>query len=163
MTAQQAHSGNWVIAITFVISMLLTVFPLPDWFAALRPQWCALVLLYWCFALPNRIGIVTGWCIGLLLDVLLGTILGQHALGFALISFLGINIHRQVRVVPLWQQALTVTALLIANQLLFSWIRGMTGYQYFAWSDWASVIATGFICPVVFSLLRICRTQFRVR
>ena len=163
MSAPQSHSGTWFIVLTFCIGMLLTVFPLPDWFDAVRPQWCALFLLYWCFALPDRVGVLTAGAVGLLLDVLTGTLLGQHALGLAVISFLACHLHRQIRIVPLWQQALTATALLIINQLLFSWIRGIIGYSYFAWSDWASVIATGFICPLIFTALRRCRTQFRVR
>ena len=82
MSSQQ-HSGTWFIVMSFIGGMLLTIFPMPDWFSAIRPQWCALILLYWCFALPMHVGIISGWCVGLLLDVLLGTLLGQHALGFA--------------------------------------------------------------------------------
>ena len=63
------HHGGWVIILTFVISFVLTIMPMPQIAIHLRPEWSALVLLYWCMALPQRIGVGTGWIVGLLLDV----------------------------------------------------------------------------------------------
>ena len=74
------HHGGGVILLTFVIALLLTVIPLPDWARYLRPDWVGLVLIYWCMALPERVGVTTGWFMGLLVDLLTGTVLGQHAL-----------------------------------------------------------------------------------
>ena len=48
--------GTGVIVLTFVIALLLTVIPLPDWARYLRPDWVGLVLIYWCMALPDRVG-----------------------------------------------------------------------------------------------------------
>ena len=73
--AEIRSNGLWVIVVTFIVAMLLSVVALPDsipWeLGYLRPQWVVLVLIYWIIALPHRIGIVVAWLIGLLLDVLL--------------------------------------------------------------------------------------------
>ena len=42
--------------------------PLPSLLDAYRPDWVALVVLYWVIALPHRINIGTAWVAGLLLD-----------------------------------------------------------------------------------------------
>ncbi len=59
--------GTWAIVVSFVVAFMLTAVPLPDWAVSWRPDWVALVLAYWCLALPRRIGVLTAWFIGLLL------------------------------------------------------------------------------------------------
>jgi rod shape-determining protein MreD len=60
------HHGGSVIALTFLLALLLTIIPLPEWLRYLRPDWVGLVLIYWCLALPERVGVSTGWLMGLL-------------------------------------------------------------------------------------------------
>ena len=66
------HHGGGVILVTFIAALLLTIIPLPDWARYLRPDWVGLVLIYWCLALPERVGVSTGWFMGLLVDLLTG-------------------------------------------------------------------------------------------
>ena len=67
--------------------------------------------MYWCLAIPERVGVLTAWAVGLLLDVLHGAILGQHALGLAFVAYVSVLYHQQVRVFPLIQQSLVVGSL----------------------------------------------------
>jgi len=57
----QTREGGWLILLTFVAAMMLTIVPLPELLRQFRPEWAALVLMYWCMALPHRIGIGIGW------------------------------------------------------------------------------------------------------
>jgi rod shape-determining protein MreD len=77
------HHGGFIILLSFAVAMLLTIIPIPDALRVLRPDWVALTLIFWCLALPYRIGVVSGFFAGLFLDVLTGTLLGQHALASA--------------------------------------------------------------------------------
>ena len=43
--------------------------PLPGWLDPFRPEWVALVLIYWCMAVPNRVGVGVAWIVGLLQEV----------------------------------------------------------------------------------------------
>ena len=54
------HQGRWVIPTTFVIALLLTALPMPESAANWRPAWVALVLVYWCMATPERVGVMHG-------------------------------------------------------------------------------------------------------
>ena len=69
-----------IIVASFAAAFVLTGLPMAGWAAPWRPPWVALVLLYWCFAVPERVGVLAGWGCGLVLDVLVGTLVGQHAL-----------------------------------------------------------------------------------
>ena len=55
------QQSRLVIATTFVIALLLTALPMPESAAIWRPAWVALVLIYWCMAVPERVGVAVGW------------------------------------------------------------------------------------------------------
>lgn len=156
------HHGGAVIFFTFVAALVLTVVPLPDDLRILRPDWVLLVLIYWCMALPQRVGVGIGWLLGLFTDVLTGTLLGQHALAYSLVAFLTLKLHQRLRLYPLWQQALSMLVLLALGQLLMLWINGIVGRPIHSWLYWMPSLTGALLWPFVFLLLRGLRRAFRV-
>ncbi len=161
MTLAPRH-GTWVIAVCFLVALFVTILPTPDWFRPFRPEWTALVLIYWTLALPQRVGVGTAWLAGLALDVLTGTLLGQHALGLAVIAYLTHNLHQRIRVFPVFQQAVTVLVLLALYQLLMLWFDGITGRPPRSWTYWLPSLTGMLLWPWVFAVLRDLRRHFRV-
>ncbi len=151
-----------VIAATFMLALMLSALPLPEWAVNWRPAWTAMVLIYWCMALPGRVGILTGWSLGLLIDVLSGGLLGQHALGLALIAFLTISTHRRVRVFPLLQQALIVGLMLACYQFLNLMIDYSVGAVSQGPGIGLSVISSMLLWPWLFIVLRDLRRKARL-
>lgn len=156
------HHGGAVIFFTFVAALVLTVVPLPDDLRILRPDWVLLVLIYWCMALPQRVGVGIGWLLGLFTDVLTGALLGQHALAYSLVAFLTLKLHQRLRLYPLWQQALSMLVLLALGQLLMLWINGIVGRPIHSWLYWMPSLTGALLWPFVFLLLRGLRRAFRV-
>jgi rod shape-determining protein MreD len=156
------HHGGAVILITFIAALLLTIVPLPEWLRYARPDWVALVLVYWCLALPDRVGVGTGWVAGLLVDLLTGTLLGQHALSLTVVAWLTLKFHQRIRLFPVLQQAVTVMVLLTIHQLLALWISRMIGRPPAPWYVWFPAVTGMLIWPLVFSMLRGLRRGFRV-
>jgi rod shape-determining protein MreD len=156
------HHGGGIIVFTFIVALLLTIMPLPEWARYLRPDWVGLVLIYWCMALPERVGVGSGWFAGLLVDLLTGTVLGQHALALTLIAFLTIKFHQRVRLFPILQQAFTVLVLLVLHQLIVLWISRFIGRPAAPWHFWAPSFIGMLIWPPVYSMLRGLRHGFRV-
>lgn len=154
--------GGWVILLSLMGGFLLDGLPLPLWLERLSPDWLALVLIYWSMALPRRVGIGTGWVAGLFVDTVRGSLLGQHALVYAVLCFLAVKSHRQVRVFPLWQQAITVTLFLLSGRLLLFWIDAMTGYPPRGAWFLAPLASTLVLWPLVFVLLRDLRRYFNI-
>ncbi len=154
--------GSWVIALSLLVALILTLLPLPPWVAPYRPDWVALVLIYWCLALPERVNVGISWSMGLLLDGLSGTLLGQHALGLSVVAYLTARLHQRIRLFPIWQQSLTVLLLLVMNQMLVLWVNGILGRPPHSWLYWAPSLSGLLLWPWIFSLLRDLRRRFRV-
>ncbi|MDG4551894.1 MAG: rod shape-determining protein MreD [Candidatus Contendobacter sp.] len=155
-------TGGWIIASSFLLAFLATSIPLSGWPGRLWPDWVAMVLIYWCLALPYRIGIGTGWVVGLLVDVGRGALLGQHALAFATLAYLTVQTHRRIRVLPPWRQAISVLAFLLLKQFLVFWISGVIGYP--PRDGWYLAPAVGGMIgwPLLFVILRDARRHFQV-
>jgi rod shape-determining protein MreD len=107
--------------------LLLSVAPLPDFMEVGRPLWPALILTYWVLALPHRVGMTTAWLLGLGVDVLYGTLLGQNALILTLITFLVLSLHQRLRMFPMWQQSLVLLVVFGLAQLVQLWLNALTG------------------------------------
>lgn len=156
------RQGGKIVAITFIAALLMAIMPLPEWSRVFRPEWVSLVIIYWCIAIPDKVNIGTAWILGLCMDVLTGTLLGQHALAFSVIAYISVKLHKQIRIYPLWQQALSVFILIAFGQLLILWIQGLTGESGATWAYWASSMTSALIWPIVFMLLRSAQRNFRI-
>jgi len=158
---KKAHGGE-IIALSFIGALALTVFPLPDWLAIARPEWVALVLIYWCMALPNRVGVGIAWGLGLILDVLRVGLLGQNALTLCIIAYITLKLYQRLRVFPLWQQALSVLVLVSLSQMLNLWIKGITGQPIDLMTYWLPSLSSMIAWPLVFITMRALRRKFKV-
>lgn len=156
------RQNGWAILATFVVAVMLTLLPLPEWAERFRPEWVAMVLIYWCMALPERVNIGIGWLAGLFLDVARGALLGQHALALTLVAYLTVRLHRRLRVFPLWQQSLAVLMLVACAQLLVLWVKGIIGQSPGDWSYWLPAFTSMLLWPWMFLILRDLRRHFRV-
>ena len=156
-------TGGWVILASFVLAFLATALPWPGHLAPFRPDWVALTLIYWAMLLPQRIGIGWGWWIGLVMDVGRGALLGQHALVFAVLTYLTLQGHQRLRGFSPWRQMLSVLLFLLVEQLLLFWISGVIGYP--PRDGWYLAPALGgmVVWPLWFLLLRDLQRYFHVQ
>ena len=154
--------GRLVIVATLCIAMLLTILPMPEWARPFRPQWVTLVMLYWAIALPHRVGVGSGFVAGIILDVLTGTLLGQHALGLSVVTFVAIQLHQRIRVFPFWQQSLGILVLLVMEHLLALWVTGATRGISPGLIYWSVPLIGALLWPWVFVTLRKVRRHFKV-
>lgn len=155
--------GSGTIALTFIVALMLTMLPLPEWAEFLRPEWATMVLIYWCMALPQRVGVGVGWVVGLLLDVIHGAVLGQYALALALVAYITLSLHQRMRIYPLAQQALVILMLLLLQQLLVIWIKGFLGQSPDSLQYWLPSFTSMLLWPWMFLILRDVRRSFGVR
>lgn len=151
--------GRLTILITFVVAVVLSVMPGPTWAQPFVPDWVALTLIYWCMATPQRVSVGTGWVLGLVMDVLYGSLLGQHALAKSVIAFITVKLHPQLRMFPRWQQAVSVLVLLAINQLIVIWIRGATDDAPGTVIYWTPSVVGMLIWPWLFVILRDLRRR----
>ena len=160
--ARYSYRSVTTIVFSFVVALMLSALPMPAIVEPWRPAWVALVLIYWCMALPTRTGILTAWIAGLFLDVMSGTLLGQHALALSVIAFISLKVHRQVRVLPLLQQCITIYGLVFVFQALVLWINGIKGMPVTLSAYFAVPLISMLLWPWVFVVLRDTRRKFQV-
>lgn len=143
---------NWFIVLTLFAALLLNVIP----FGRLPgiPDWVALVLTFWCIHQPLRVGMGTGFLLGLAMDVVDASVMGQHALAYVLLAFAAGGLSRRVLWFPLSQQAIHVLPMLLGSQLVMMVAR-MVGGADFPGVLWflSSITATLLWHPVTYLLL----------
>jgi len=90
----------WASTLSLVLMLALAAVPLPDTVAPLRPDWVAVVLLYWSLMAPRHFSLLTAFWMGIALDTLTGALLGQNALALLVIVYLAEKFHLRLRVFP---------------------------------------------------------------
>ena len=114
-----------VSAVSLALMLALAVVPLPGLIGPFRPDWVAVVLLYWSLMAPRRFSLLTAFWMGIALDTLTGALLGQHALALLVIVYIAERFHLRLRVFPVSQIALTVLILLGLYEFILFWIDGV--------------------------------------
>ena len=144
----------WFIVATLILALALNVMPLSGVALALRPDFIALVLLYWCIQEPRYVGVGVAWTIGLLMDVGDATLFGQHALAYSLLAYAGIVLHRRVRMFALTAQVLHIIALLLMTSVVVLTIRALAGSEFPGFVYFAGSFIGGALWPLMVALFR---------
>lgn len=143
----------FLIILTLLIAMILEILPLPMKLLWIQPQWVFVVLVFWISHSPLLVGVGVSFMVGVLLDLLKGTLLGEYAFVFCIISYLLIKFHPHLRSLPMWQQCLMIFLLSMLSLSLRYWIMGLIGWPPFTWSYWLSAITTPIAWPILSGLL----------
>jgi rod shape-determining protein MreD len=141
------------VLVTLMIAFMLMISPVPAAAEPFRPDWLALVLVFWAMTVPRSYSVGIAWLIGIVLDVAQGTLLGQHALALCVIVYITAKFHLLMRVFPLSQLTATVFALLALYQFLLFWINGVAGVTAPAIFYWGPVVSGTIVWPFLSILL----------
>lgn len=151
------------IFLTITLAMCIRIAPWPDALLIFNPDWVLLVLIYWAIIIPERVGIFHAWFFGLLTDVLMGRLLGQYALAYALVIYICLKLHKRLRQFPILQQELFIFSCLLLSQLLLFLIKNLQNPAQLHAAFWIPVF-TGTLCwPVVYFCLRFVNLARRTR
>jgi rod shape-determining protein MreD len=142
------------ILLTLFLALLANVVPATAAIGAFRPDFLALVLLYWCIQEPRYVGVGTAWIFGLIMDVADATLFGQHALAYAFLAYAADYFRRRVLRFPLWQQAVQVAALLALCAALVLLIRVVGGAPLPRWTYVVPPVVGALLWPPLSVLLQ---------
>ena len=153
----------WFILLSLLVGLLANLVPVSGTVLALRPDFLALVVLYWCIQQPRYVGVGTAWVVGLLMDVGDATVFGQHALAYAVLAYGAEYFRRRVLRFPLWQQAVQVAALLVLCALIVLLVRFVGGAPLPTWQYLVPPLVGALLWPVVSVLLQTPQRPSRSR
>lgn len=148
-----------IILLTFLIAIFLMLVKLPSGWQMFRPEWVILVMVYWALALPKRLGVIGVWSVGLLMDILLGTHLGLLAFAYAIVGYVALKFHLQLRQYPLLQQMVPIVLLVVIVKL----IAVTLAPEFNADLIWGPALASALAWPFLFTMLRWLRQHFHIR
>lgn len=152
--------GSFAILLSFAVAMLFNILPLPSVINSFKPDWVALVLVYWVMAMPNRVGVLVGWVVGLFVDVLYGTLFGIHAMTFALVAYLIQMTFHRLRLFPRWKQSINIAVVIGIHMLLGLVLRSLVQPVTSNFYYWTPLIGAMLFWPWVFIILRDVRRKF---
>ena len=150
---------SWIILLSFLIALALDVLPLPTWVVWLRPSWTLLVLIYWVMVMPYRASVGFAFVLGLLLDLLQGTVLGVHALPMVLVAYCVAKLHRRFKNFPMRQQMLVIFLLVLFYKAVIFMLQGVLGHLPSSWLYWLSIVVSTLLWPWMFILLQDWRSR----
>jgi rod shape-determining protein MreD len=151
----------WFIALTLAAALFGNLLPLSGTALALRPDFLALTLLYWCIQAPRYVGVGVAWTMGLLMDVGDATLFGQHALAYSVLAYGAEYFRRRVLRFPLWQQAAQVAALLAFCALLVLFVRVFGGAPMPRFTYFAPPLVGALLWPALSVLLQLPQRPVR--
>lgn len=126
---------NAFIVLSVIAALFLNGLPWSGIWLMLRPDFVALVLLYWCMHKPWRFGIGLSWAVGILADASDASLFGQHALAYTLLAFGGVVLNNRLRMFDLRQQTIQVFVIITLTYLIYAivnWqVNGYVVWGYF--------------------------------
>ena len=143
------------IILSLVFAFALTILPLSAEWIVYRPEWLALTFIHWGLVSPNKSSLLLAWFVGLMIDALYGSIIGQHAMGYTIVLFLTLRMRSRLLLDSFFQQLFLLCLVLGTYLLINLWILGMTGNSPKGWSYWLTVITSLIAWPIYHYFLTI--------
>ena len=150
-----------LIFLTILAAILFSLIPLPEVLLLFKPYWVALVVIYWSLETKGIINLGLAFLIGLVLDIVSGSLMGLHALSLVIMVFLVQHFRSRLRFFPPWQQALSVFGLLVNDRIILIWITVLLGEPLPTWQYWLPPLIGMALWPWLFLLLDRVRAMSR--
>ncbi|EIC19727.1 rod shape-determining protein MreD [Thiorhodovibrio frisius] len=144
----------WVIVLTLGAAGFLSIVHMPDWAVDYRPQWTAMTVIFWITTLPDRVGVFWAFFAGLMMDVVTGSLLGQHALSFSVMGYLTVELEQRIALFRAWQQAVSIWLILTVERLLSLWVLSATNQPTPSLSYWTTTFVSMLLWPWFAAALR---------
>ena len=153
-TIQYERTPGWgYILVTMLVAVLLTVIPVPDSIQHYWPDWITLVVFYWVLVLPAYLGVMFGWMNGLIEDIVTFSLLGQHALGKALVGTMAAIFYKKFRLFNFLEKIFLIFILQSINIGISAWTNHLAFDAPIDRILWQPALTTALIWPLVSFLM----------
>ena len=153
----------WILPVSIIIALLLGLLPLPFLVQGLRPYWLALVVAYWVIEAPDSAGLGFAVIVGLVADLMFGTLLGEQALRLLIMAFILQRFRARLRFFPMSQQALAIGGLLLNDRIVTTVVHLALGEPTLPWQYWWAPLLGMLFWPPLFVLMDALRLGRRKR
>ena len=139
--------------ILLIAAITLQLMVLPQSLAMARPLLVPMVLAYMTYISPAGPSILLAWFVGLILDVMFNTVMGEHALALIVMVYTVHRLRRVMLMVPFWQTALVLILPWGLYTVVLFWIDGVRGQHADVWARWLPIATSVILWPFLFPIL----------
>lgn len=150
------------VVLSLCVAIVLALLPMPDWSAWLRPSWVLMVMIFWTMTIPFEVNVGVAWLAGMILDLLTGCMLGEHALALTIVVYFSYRFHLRLNMYPLIQQAFTVFIFTLIYQLIIYCLQSVINQPPASHLYWMSSVTSMLFWPWLFIMMRDYCSRFRV-
>lgn len=133
--------------LTMLIAEMLNNLPLSSEWMVWKPDWVALALLHWSLILRQNSNLFMAFFMGLLTDVLSGSLLGQFALGYVMVAYVSVRLGLRMTPDAYVQQFALVFIVIGLFMLVNLWISQVLGQTVGGLAYWGPLISSLVIWP----------------
>lgn len=151
-----------LMVISIIVAVLLSVVPLPFEWRLWRPEFLAIIVVYWLMYYPQHFGLLSAWSCGLLLDVVELSPLGYNTLGLVVIAYISQLSYQRIRSYSLWQQAGWVFILVGVYQLISNWASGFYNKSADTPEFLVAAAVTAFLWPLIVVVFNTIKVRYRI-
>jgi len=144
---------GWIMPVSIIIALLLGLLPLPGLLQPLRPYWLALILAYWVIEAPDSAGLGFAFTVGIIADLMFGSLLGEQALRLVIMTFILQRFRARLRFFPMSQQALAIGVLLLNDRVVTGAVHLALGEPALPWNYWWAPVLGMLLWPPLFVML----------
>lgn len=136
---------------TIVVVWLISLLPWRLWQPA--PDLLLLVIAFWCVNEPRRIGMLTAFVFGLLMDVHDAGLLGAQALTYTLVAYGAVTLTRRLLRFDVVVQAIHMLPVFIGAQIVSHLVHAWLVSEWAGWQWLWSALFTAALWPLADVLL----------
>lgn len=126
-------NNYFITAVSFFIALTLTFIDLPTWADWIYPEFLVIVLLYWIYTSCAYVNIGMAFLVGIALDIILDTPIGEHALVLILAAYFIIKFNSKIHLLDFEKRLALVFGLIFWCQFAPLLIQFCLGQSAFFW------------------------------
>lgn len=150
-----APAKTWYVLLSLAVALFLNFIPLQSFALTIRPDFAALVILFWSINQPQRLGMSLAFCVGLMMDVHNAGVLGHHALAYCVTVYFASIFRRRLKIFSLLQQMPQIGFVLLVMQGILVLIALLSGSILPDWKFFLASLSGAIFWPVIAFLLSI--------
>jgi rod shape-determining protein MreD len=141
---------SWLaVVLSFAGASVLELLVMPQSLLSFRPEWVVLTLIYWLIRHPEKIGLLTAFIVGLLMDVISSSYMGVHVISCCIISYLILTMHQRLKMFPVVQQSLVIFFVVSILLVIVMTIRSSLGGIDSSMSYLGAALSSALVWPFV--------------
>ncbi len=138
---------------TLFAALMMNLLPWSGFGAWVKPDFVAVVLLFWIVREPRLVGFGSAFALGLAMDVAQASLFGQHALAYTVIAFAATMLRRRLRMFSADKHVLQILPILLLAQSVVLLVRLAGGAAFPGWVWFVPAITGALLWPLIWAVL----------